>query len=203
MRPSSRLRLLAMLAAVLLSAGCASDLLPRNDDPPLPPPDESLNPDSLVIGEVVTSCDVGPEPGLPERVLVDLFFPGEGTGPTPQQVLAVQARGGRVMHRFHVPAVRAYVDRDELVRLARAPIHAFALSVPQPRRYDVQVLVSHEAGRGDEAAALVRALGGRIVHDLVTMDLLAAELPDRSLPALRAAPAVRRVDAAGIACLLT
>jgi hypothetical protein len=206
--PRLLLTVLLALATVTLP-GCADSLLSAvDDDFTLPEPDRSLDPARVVIGALVaTPC--GPDDELrsrPERVLVDIFFGRKSNsdpveGPQETHVQAVSSRGGSVLYRFNVPAVRARINLNQIPALVAAGHWITVREVPNPARYDLQVNVGYRRPLQDSDLKRFRELGGRITHRFDFINGISGELPDHSLPHLRSSSDVLYVEPNGIVCL--
>jgi hypothetical protein len=203
-----RFRCVLTLLPLLLAAACTDSLLPGPDRYELPAPDSSLDPGSLVIGEVIAACSGNPEHrASSERVLVDIFFGRRSESdpadrPLPEHIRAVTSRGGKVLHHFNVPAVRARIDLNQIPDLVEREFFAHVRAVPDPRRFDLPVFVGYAHGVQSSDLATITQLGGRVTREFRSFDAIAAELPDRSLPVLRAVAGVRYVEYSGVGCLL-
>lgn len=87
----------------------------------LPPPDESLDPAALRVGEVLYACN-GWAPGeQPDsaQILVDLFFGRRGPQdptdrPRSESLDAARAVGGRIVFVFAFPAARVRIAPEAL-----------------------------------------------------------------------------------------
>jgi hypothetical protein len=192
---------------LVVAAGCSEVLLGGSEAYQLPTPDASLDPDALVLGEVIAACRGNPaHRASNERVLVDIFFSrmreqGPDDRPTAAHIRAVTMRGGTVLHRFNVPGVRARIDLARLPELVDLPSMPLVLSVPEPRRYDLRAIVSYTREIQGADSLRIHELGGRVVRDFPFIDALVVEIPDRSIPALRGDADVRRVRVDGMFCL--
>jgi hypothetical protein len=139
---------------------------------------------------------------------VDIYF-GRGTadgpwdGPTGADVRLVQAHGGRVHYRFHVPAIRARIALSRVPDLVQEG-GITVREVPDPERYDVpDVGVGFNRALRDSDVALFAELGGRVNYRWDSFNALSGHLPDQSIPALRRLVDVAYVAAAsGSSCVL-
>ena len=199
--------------ALLLGFGCA-DIVAPVDDFELPQPDMSFDPDRLAIGEyIATPCAFGKfGDGLEhlrendEWALVDIFFgrdspDGPWTGPTVGDVEFVRSHGGRVLHRFNVPAVRARIVVSRIPDLVKEGLWITVREVPDASRYDLELHVGFNRPLTDSDSVLIAGLGGRITHRWDFINALAVLLPDPSVPDLRERSDVEYVEVNGVACL--
>ena len=127
--------------------------------------------------------------------------------PTPEAIAAITAAGGRITHVYNVPIVRAELDLHRaasFVRLARGSAGAAnsATTVTDPAVFDVVIIVllSHPLTAADLES--VRALGGTITSEYQTLSGYAARVSDRIVPAIRALPGVKSLDADSVVCLV-
>lgn len=198
---------------LFLASGCG-DLVAPVDDFELPEPDLSLDPGRLTIGEyIATPCafgklgdDLADLRENDEWALVDIFFgrgspDGPWTGPTPGDVDLVRSHGGRVLHHFNVPAVRARIIVSRIPDLVKEGLWITVRDVPDATRYDLKVHVGFDRPLTDSDSALIAGLGGRITHRWDFINALAVLLPDRSVPDLRERSDVEYVEVSGVACL--
>jgi hypothetical protein len=197
-----------LVLATLALHGCADALLPAEDDYTLPEPDPSLDPAKVSIGEyIATPCGQNQQlRSRTERVLADIFFGRKSNSdmmeaPQEAHVQAVTSRGGAVLYRFHVPAVRARINLNQIPDLIAGGHWVTVREVPNPARYDLQVIVGYNRPLRDSDLERFRELGGRITHRFDFIDAISGELPNRSLPHLRSSGEVLYVEPNGIACL--
>jgi hypothetical protein len=203
-----RLRSFAALLAVpvLVSGGCSEAVLPHPENVALPAPDLSLDPDSVVIGAMMAACRPNPaHRASTERVLVDIVFGRRNAAdpedrPLAEHVQAVTARGGTVLHRFNAPAVRARIDLARIPDLVEHEHFVHVLTVPEPRRYDLRVIVGYARALTAADTDRIAALGGRVAREFPALEMLVVELPDRSIPSLRQDRDVRWVEVDGAVC---
>lgn len=211
---SGRIAAAAVVVILVLTAGCADATSPTLpvDRYELPAPDPSLEPDRLSIGEfIATPCAFGLYgDGLvdlldrEEWALVDVFFgrpsaSGPWTEPTENDVALVESHGGRVLHRFNVPAVRARVLLSRLPGLVEDGFWITVRDVPDDTRYDVEIITGLTRSVGDADVERFRSLGGRITHRWQSISSLAGILPDRSIPDWRE-ESVESVEPNSVAC---
>lgn len=192
-----RIAAAAVVVILVLTSGCADATSPTLpvDRYELPAADPSLDPDRLSTGEfIATPCAFGLHgDGLvdlldrEEWALVDVFLgrsstSGPWTEPTENDVALVESHGGRVLHRFNVPAVRARVLLSRLPGLIEDGFWITVRDVPDDTRYDVEILTGLTRSVGAADAERFRSLGGRITHRWQSINSLAGILPDRSVP---------------------
>lgn len=207
---SSKLTTLATLAAAALLLGACSDAtLPLQPAPNLPEPDASLDPAAVVIGQyIATPCNANEHlRGSREWALVDIFFSRRSDsepvdGPQDHHLSAVTARGGVVLHRFNVPAVRAWMPLREVPVLIDRGHWISVRDVPNPRRYDLIVIASYTSPVEDADVDRFQSLGGQIKSRYNVIPAIAGIIPDASLPELRAQPRTEQVLPDGVVCLM-
>ena len=111
-------------------------------------------------------------------------------GPTPEQVRSVEALGARVVYRFVLPGVRARIAAAKLRE--RIPVAEYLITVPEPRRHDVEIVVTYPYWPDDRTAAGNRAidarerefektLGGRMLEPFAERAAYLAVIPDQGL----------------------
>ncbi len=196
-------------------AGPSADLHLAPDDFELPPPDTSLDPDRLTVGDyLATPCGLHSGDGFAhlwwerhEWALVDVFF-GRATpagspccGPTSGDIELVNSHGGRVLYSFHVPAVRARVILSRIPGLVADGYWITVRDVPDATRYDVPVTVGFTRPVSDDDMALFVSLGGRVSQPWRWGSINAGVLPDWSIGILMGRPDVSYVQAQGVSCL--
>ena len=145
-------------------------------------------------------------PGIPPvgRTVVDFHFGDDGPGPTDGQVAAVRRAGGIVLHRFHVPIVRASIATAAVPKVVGWPspgLAIYAVTVPDPTRQVVELLVMLSHDLSDTDIAAVEALGGRILSRWEYLDGYAVEIDDAAVPRVRTLPGVMIVSKNGIGCV--
>jgi hypothetical protein len=211
-------RLLALGAGLTLASACGEPAGPSTDDYELPTPDTSLDPDRLTVGDyIATPCDLNPGAGMPpndfadlrerhEWALVDVFFGRESAegpwdAPTSGDIELVQSHGGRVLHSFHVPGVRARMILSRIPDLVADGYWITVRDVPDATRYDVPLSVGFTGSLGDDDVDLFRSLGGRVDYIWHFIDAIAGVLPNRSIATLRRRRDVRYIEVQSVACL--
>lgn len=210
----SRILLISAFGALMAGAGCSDPTAPL-DDFELPPPDLSLDPERLAVGDyIATPCAFGIRGDRLEHLrnqhewaLVDIYFgrdspDGVSTGPTEGDIALVTSHGGRVLYHFNVPAVRARVVLARIPDLVEDGFWVTVRDVPDPARYDVPSLsVGFARPLEDSDVALYVGLGGRVEYRWDFIDALSGVLPDRSIPVLRERSDVAYVHAGTVVCL--
>jgi hypothetical protein len=200
---------------VTFASGACTDLSGPTDTYQLPPPDTSLAPDRLVVGSyIATPCELGIRGnqfahlrGRDEWALVDVFFgrsteAGPWGAPTAHDIALVTAHGGRVLYRFHIPAVRARMVLSRIPDLVGAGEWITVREVPDPTRYDLELSVGFTRPLTDADVEDFVRLGGRVTYAWDFINALAGILPDRSIPAYQERADVAWVQANGVSCLL-
>ena len=202
------------LAATVFAASCSDPTAP-NQDFELPEPSLSLDPGRLTVGDyIATPCAFGIYGDRlnhlrdkHEWVLVDVYF-GRGSEessrdrPIKSEIALVTSHGGRVLHHFNVPAVRARIILARIPDLVEEGFWVTVREVPDPTRYDVPSLsVGFTRTLRDSDVDLYGSLGGRVDYRWDFINALSGVLPDRSIPALRAQSDVRYVEAGSVACV--
>ncbi|MGH7693637.1 MAG: hypothetical protein ACRENH_01580 [Gemmatimonadaceae bacterium] len=196
---------LGMSFLTWLTVACSHTTAPGYS---LPEPDPSLDPARITLGEIVFACG-GWTRGLPtsQSLLVDVAFgsdrPPPLTRPSPEHRAAVRRHGGQILYEFNAPIMRVWIPSGRLPVLARERLFSHASSVPDPRRYDVSVMVGFDPPYRWQPADIDRfsQLGGVPRYQFAAINMIGGPLPDRSIPALRSSPRVAWVEAGGIACL--
>lgn len=203
---------------LVLAGGCADLTAPELDLPPdsweLPDPDSSLDPARLSVGDfIATPCMFGLHgsgtdhlDGRDEWATVDVFFgreseAGPWDGPTAADVGLVEAHGGRVLHAFNVPGVRARMVLSRIPALVEEGFWVTVRDVPDATRYDVPVSVGFDRPLSDADVELFGALGGAVEYRWESIRALAGPLPDRSIDDLQARSDVVWVEHSSVACL--
>lgn len=184
----------------------------RSDALELPPPDTSLDPERLAVGELIaTPCVQWGDPfaevrGRDEWAFVDVYFgrmtaDGQWDGPTDDDVALVREHGGTVLYRFNVPAVRARMILSRLPDLVMDGLWITVRDVPDPARQDVPLTVGFTRALTDSDIVRFERLGGRIDYRWDSINAISGPLPDRSIPDLRSRPEVDYIQAVGVSCL--
>jgi hypothetical protein len=137
------------------------------------------------------------------RVVVDLRLrsKNENRIPTDEDVRAVTALGGNVLHRFNVAVVRVEIEAATLPRIVGDKgIADYALNVPDLRVYNVplQIFFARTITEADRAA--LRGLGVSDIGQHPTRPILSATAPDRSFPEIQRIPGIEFARARALSC---
>lgn len=213
-RVTNSARILTVALWVAFAGACGETVAPIEyppDDYVLPAPDVSLDPERLSVGETIaTPCAFGIRGnGLAhlrdrhEWALVDIFFykSSPTRGPREDELQLVRDHGGRVLHAFQVPAVRARMILSRIPHLVAAG-SVVVRDVPDATRYDVPRLSVGFYRLTDEHVDVVASLGGRVTHRHDFMDAVAVDLPDVSIRALVERSDVRWAHMEVVGCLM-
>lgn len=193
---------LFLLLLLLMSCGPATPTsLSEPDIPPL------LGKDSVVLGEVWYACGSWKGPGKPvvDQIIADLFFGMRGPlddddRPSAEALASVESLGGRVLHQFHFPAVRAVVPSHQAERLFAESGVSHVRTVPYSDRFDWKVAIALNREATGEDVDLITAMGGEVLHSLSNPPILLSAVPDQIIPDLRSLPQVSLVSALGVFC---
>jgi hypothetical protein len=120
-----------------------------------------------------------------------------GEEPTAAQLDSVRIVGGRIVHEFHIPMVRAILRPDGVVALRPSK----AWGVPDVDQFPVEVSIGYISGVTDADLELVEELGGTVTHEYGHVHAVAAIVPDSAIPILRAQARVTHVSGFGHGCL--
>ena len=194
----------ALLAVTVLASALACRHTSATGVSGLPPADTSLDPARLVINAPLYVCNRwwnrAPLPsGM--SVIVDVKF-GRLTSTDPldrplePHRRRVLSRGAKILHTFQLPAYRISILSDSIPSLSDYD-RVVVYEVRSLSRYDWRVLVNydtaHQVDANDEARFV--AHGGRITARWPSINAIGGDLPDRSLPILRADGRIRFVEA--------
>lgn len=145
-----------------------------------------------------------PSSPLATRTLIDLRFWKDGiaTEPATEDVAAVEAAGGRIVHRFHGPMVRAELDVGAVPGLAwpGGPLSS-AATVPDPGAFEITLIVMLDHNLTAEDLQAVEALGGRVTHEYHTLEGYAVVIDDARVPEVRGLPGVELAGFAAVYCV--
>jgi hypothetical protein len=201
---------LGVILVIVFGTACADATAPP-DDYQLPEPDLSLSPERLSVGSLIaTPCAFGMYGDRldhlrdkHEWVLVDVFFGHSPDGrATAADIRLVTSQGGRVLHEFNVPAVRARILLSRVPDLVQRGRWIMVRTVPDPTRYDVPRLIAgFNRPLDDTDVELFASLGGRVEYRWDFINALAGIVPDRSIPALRDRADVEYVEADSVVCV--
>lgn len=183
-------RLIAYLAGFVALA-CSSTAEPRSGPAP------------LVSGEYIYGpCTATWLPATPpiSRTVVDFVFAADGTGPTPEEIGAIEHAGGIVRYRFHVPVVRADIDVDAVPRVVGSSAR-FARTVPDTSARDVQLIVMLDHPLGESDINSVQALGGTVLRRYDAIHGYLTQINDAAVPLIRALPGVTGASFNTIGCI--
>jgi hypothetical protein len=137
------------------------------------------------------------------RVIVDLRLrsKNENRIPTDEDVRAVTALGGTVLHRFNVAVIRIEIDAAVLPRIVHdRGIADYALNVPDLRAYDVPIQIFFtRAITGADRTAL-RRLGVSRIGQHPSRPTISATAPDRALPEIQRIQGVEFARAQAVSC---
>jgi hypothetical protein len=121
--------------------------------------------------------------------------------PTAEDVRAVEAAGGRVVHRFHVAVLRAVLDTAAVRGLMRGSDaiadQANAVVDPADFRVATQVFYTRALTAADEHA--LASVGGERIGR-APIPVLYAVLPDSAIPRAARLPGVAFVRAVAVGC---
>jgi len=204
-------RVLTAILGVAFAAACGETVAPLpQDDYELPPPDLSLDPERLSVGEhIAHPCAFSNRGGMlihlrdrHEWALVDIFFHvrSAASGPGPEDLQLVRDHGGRILHEFQTPAVRARMILSRIPDLVLAGDWVTVRDVPDATRYDVPDLNVEFHQLTDEHVDFVTSLGGRVTYRYDLRNWLKVVLPDVSVPQLVQHPDVRFAEIPGWLC---
>lgn len=134
------------------------------------------------------------------------FFPSE-EGSSPLEPLQfhrdlIASYRGKILYSFHFRALRVVMPADKIPELAER-YRAVVYGVPDSTRHDWSVIVSYRADHPFGAAEEARfaSFGGRINHRWPSINAIAGDLPDESIPVLWKDSVVKGVSTVGLACL--
>lgn len=140
------------------------------------------------------------------RTLIDLRFWKDGiaTEPAPEDVAAVEAAGGRIVHRFHGPMARAELDISAVPGLAwpRGPLNS-AATVPDPGAFEIALIVMLDHDLTADDLRAVEALGGRVTHEYHALEGYAVVIDDARVPEVRGLPGVELAGFSAVYCVQT
>lgn len=136
-------------------------------------------------------------------VLVDLRLrsKNENRVPTDDDVRAVTALGGSVLHRFNVAVIRIEVDAATLPKIVGEKGMAdYVLNVPDPSLYDVpiQIFFTRPITEADRMA--LQRVGVTEIGQVPNRPILYAIAPDRALPEVQRSPGVEFARARALGC---
>lgn len=216
------MHLICLATAIVTLVACsqaAHDPEPRVDEyasrAPGPPPSPQVEPASdsgrrtggtrLPI-ESSYICGWNPHPPREHVVLVDIFLSrfGPDTPPVRAEIDSVRALGGEVRHLFHVPVIRAQIERDRVPVLVESGLARTVLTVSDERRQDLYVRIFFTRPAQGSNADRVAQLGGHVewrpdpIND--GRPMMDALVPDSAIPYIKAIPGFERIGV-GSACV--
>ncbi len=190
------MRLTALLCSLAL-VGCGSPTAVVNPDP-VP---EDLDPAALTLPDsIIYACgDWSPAAPRGEFGLFDVIWSPMtperrvAEGPTVEQVRAVEDVGGRVVHEFHIPMVRA------ILRPETAPVLGANMvrGVPDAGAHPVRVFIHYGGWVTDADEQMIENLGGTVTAHLTHIHSLGAIVPDSAISVLRTQGSVLHVSGVG------
>jgi hypothetical protein len=123
---------------------------------------------------------------------------GDADGPSDAMRQAVLWAGGRIVHEFHIQAVRAELRVSVIPRL---PV-GYVQSAGQPNRYPVDAIIAFKAAVSDSDRAFLRSVGATILGEMAPQQAVHASVPDESIPQVRAHLTVEYLELNSVGCLL-
>lgn len=144
-------------------------------------------------------CGWHPHPPKERVILADIFLFrfSPDTPPTQAEIDSVRALGGEIRYLFHVPIVRAQIERDRVPVLVESGLARTVLTVSDPRRQDLYVRIFFTRPAHGSDADRVAQLGGYVewrpdpINDGRTM--MHARVPDSAIPEIKAIPGFQRI----------
>lgn len=93
-------------------------------------------------------CGWHPQPPREQVILADIFLlrSSPDTPPTQAEIDSVRALGGEVRYLFHVPIVRAQIERDRVSALVESGLAGMVDTVSDPDRKDLGVRIFYASG---------------------------------------------------------
>lgn len=198
---------LAMSASACENASPGASQLPRSQRPQ----GDSVN--SAVTAQPPNSAarDVryymcgGNFSHLPKwgRVVVDLRLRSKNDNrlPTDEDVRAVTALGGAVLHRFNVAVIRVEIDATMLPSIVgEKGVADYVLNVPDPRLYDVPVQIFFTRPITEADRTALQRFGVSEIGQVPVRPILYATAPDRALPQVQRISGVEFARARALSC---
>ena len=163
------------------------------------------------IGDVIfiSGCPWrGLKPAAP-HVLVDVAFRDKPDAE--DRIAYLQARGADIIHVFNAPVIRVDVPTDSIPSIApdslatqiAADSIINVLTVPDPARRDVQLILTYSREPVAADAKQLEALGARLVFRRSPAFGFVIEASDDIVPSLRALPGISDVTVATTFCVST
>jgi acetyl esterase/lipase len=174
-----------LLAAALAASGC-----------------EAQAPAPTRLAEYIAGCPAFRSEPPSERALfdVELRRRHETRAATDEEVRALERRGARVVHRFHVNAVRAEMDTGT-ARLAIAEGIAFAArQVSDPGKLELTVQIQHDGPLNTSDSAFYRAHDVPLGPTARGRGIVQARIDDELIARILRQPGVRVVRVQPVGC---
>ncbi len=151
-------------------------------------------------------CGWHPHPPRESVIVADIFLSRftPDTPPTRTELDSVRALGGEVRYVFHVPIVRARIERDRVPALVESGLARMVGTVSDPQRRDIGARIFFTRPAQGSDADRVAQLGGSVewrpdpINDRRPM--MDALVPDSAVPYIRAIPGFERIGV-GSACV--
>jgi hypothetical protein len=138
------------------------------------------------------------------ETLLDIWTSGgDGSAPSADAIAAVEAIGGRVVHRFHVGKMRVIINpllASSHSGRTTGTIGYSLETVVDRCNFDIDVIVRLEHGVQAADLARAQAIGATITYVYSIINGYAARIDDAAIPALRALPSVTSVEGCGFFC---
>jgi hypothetical protein len=159
---------------------------------------------AITPARYLRSCPIVPlDPPL-ARAVFDLHLRKWDAIPADSDIVAraIERAGGRVLHRFHVDAIRAELDTATARAVVYGPnwIAEMAKQALDLRSLDIPVQVRYDRPAAPLDSSRIARLGGVAYLMPVPRPLLNAVVPDSVVPALVRMPSVVSVRARSDAC---
>ncbi len=188
--PRSKMKIAVVVAALAALASCG-------DQAPVAP--IGADPKDLIVGVPLYVCGHWtPDTSvvLPDTLTADVHFRPDTSlqGPTDGEVALFTGRGATIVHRFHFPAVRITMSSARLRAMLDSVYVNAVTSVPAPARFDWTFVIMLQRAVTIADTQYITRLGGLLRGTFRSMPGMVADLPDESLPYLRAWPGVRYID---------
>ena len=137
------------------------------------------------------------------RVVVDLRLrsKNENRIPTDDDIRAVTALGGTVLHPFNVAVIRVEIDAATLPKIVGEKGMAdYVLNVPDPRLYDVPVQIFFTRPITEVDRTALQRVGVTEIGQVPTRPVLYATAPDRAVPEIQRISGVEFARARALLC---
>lgn len=168
-------------------------------------PSPATGPAPVRLAQYVRSCpDISPIPAV-ARAVFDLYLGASQATrvPSDSDVRAIERRGGRVLHRFHVDAIRAELDTGAARALTSGPdpVALMATQVLDPTQLTIPLQVFYTRPLLPEDSAFIAGLTGRTGPTIRgPRPVIYTELADSLLPLVLRAPGVKFARARTFGC---